>query len=238
MLEWYAARTTLEELIAETHALIRAVHDALTALDPGLTRGALVDVNAPLEAGTCAELFERHARVDLRAALARMHAGAAHEATVVDADAARALVDAARAAGLSLRPGADFEDAFFAIMGERVEPAIGRAQIAVVTEWPAQMAALARTSDDGLTAKRFEMYAAGIELCNAYDELVDPVEQRARFAADNAKRRALDKPELPVDEEFLAALARCPPMCGNALGVDRLLMVLTGARDIGDVVLE
>jgi elongation factor P--(R)-beta-lysine ligase len=123
-----------------------------------------------------------------------------------------------------------------------VEPSLPRDRPTLVERWPAPMAVLARRCDDDpLFAARFEIYAFApsgarpLELCNAFDELTDPVEQRARFLEDNAKRRALGKPELPVDEEFLAALAALPRSAGCALGVDRLLMLLLDAPHIDDV---
>jgi lysyl-tRNA synthetase class 2 len=122
-------------------------------------------------------------------------------------------------------------------MDQKVEPNIGRERPIVVARWPASMAVLARKCDDDPRfADRFEIYAGGLELSNAFDELTDPVEQRARFIDDNAKRRALGKAELPLDEEFLAALAQMPRTAGCALGFDRLLMYLTGATAIDDVI--
>jgi lysyl-tRNA synthetase class 2 len=149
---------------------------------------------------------------------------------------AAALADRARAQGMHLRPGADFDDAFFDVMGKCVEPKIGHRELFVVERWPAQMAVLARKCDDDpLFAERFEIYVGGLELCNAFDELTDPVEQRARFLDDNRARRALGKRELPLDEDFLRALGSMPRTAGIALGFDRLLMWLTGAAHIDDV---
>lgn len=99
------------------------------------------------------------------------------------------------------------------------------------------MAILARAcDDDALFAERFELYAGGLELANAFDELTDPIEQRARFVADNDARAALGKQRLPLDELFLEELARMPPSAGIALGFDRVLMLLLGAARITDVV--
>jgi lysyl-tRNA synthetase class 2 len=185
-------------------------------------------------------LFREHAGIDLRAALARVQAGDA-----------QALVDDVRARSdddrHALRPGADFEDAFFHVMGTHVEPRIGRGRPVVVSRWPASMAVLARRCDDDpLFAERFEVYAhvsargtsstdGALELSNAFAELTDPVEQRARFQEDNARRRALGKPVLPVDEDFLAALGALAPTVGCALGIDRLLMLLVQASEIDEV---
>ena len=91
---------------------------------------------------------------------------------------------------------------------------------------------------DPSTALRFELFAGGFELANAFDELIDPVEQRARFEAESAARRALGKAVYPIDEALLSALGQMKPTAGIALGLDRLVMLLTGADHIADVRLE
>jgi len=110
--------------------------------------------------------------------------------------------------------------------------------ILLVVDDPARMAALSRIRrDEPLVCERFELYAGGLELANAFTELTDPAEQRRRLEADNAARRKLGKPELPIDEGFLAALERGLPDCaGAALGLDRLIMLLTDTPDIRRVV--
>ena len=107
-------------------------------------------------------------------------------------------------------------------------------------DYPSAMAALARTPPaDPSIAERWELYIAGLELANAYSELVDPVEQRRRFEACADLRRSDGREVYPIDEKFLAALeAGMPPTAGCALGVDRLLMVLADTDDIADVVFE
>lgn len=106
-----------------------------------------------------------------------------------------------------------------------------------VYDFPAEQAALARIRpDDPPVAERFEVFVEGIELANGYHELTDATEQRRRFAADNAKRSELGLPELPVDESLLAALEAGLPECaGVAIGVDRLVMLAVGVRDIRGV---
>jgi lysyl-tRNA synthetase class 2 len=118
-----------------------------------------------------------------------------------------------------------------------LEPALRDEGAVLITEWPAQQAALARLHPDHPEiALRFELYVDGIELANGYDELRDPIEQRARFADELAQREREGRAVL-LDEAFLAALdAGLPACCGVALGVDRLLMALTGAQQIRDVV--
>ena len=146
-----------------------------------------------------------------------------------DGDAGRAgdtaaLRAAAAAIGTPPRDGEGWEDLFFRLLLERVEPRIGRDRATFLTHWPAPQAALARRDPaDPRAALRFELFAAGIELANAFDELTDPAEQRARFAADVAARRAIHGAEgWDVDEDFLAALEfGMPEGSGIALGFDR-----------------
>lgn len=130
------------------------------------------------------------------------------------------------------------EDRFFRLLVERVEPALAALDHAVfLTEYPASQASLARKKDDDPgVAERFELYVAGVELCNGFGELTDPVEQRARFEADLEARRRNGKPLYPIDERFLEALERgLPPSSGNAVGFDRLVALACGTTRIGDV---
>jgi elongation factor P--(R)-beta-lysine ligase len=131
------------------------------------------------------------------------------------------------------------EDRFDVDLVEKVEPGIGRLGGAVVLKnYPAEVAALARTkADDPRKAERWELYLDGIEVANAYSELVDPVEQRARFEACAALRRARGNPIYPLDEAFLNELGRMPPSGGIALGVDRLVMLLGGFSSLDEVLL-
>ncbi len=212
MLEWYRPGADMAELMAETEALLRAV------LPPVVTcRGVRTDLSC-FEHLTMAEAFARFAGADLLGTLG---------------DAA-AL---ARSAGVRLRQDEDWEDLFFRLLLDRVEPRIGHDHPTFLTHWPAEQAALARRDPaDPRVALRFELFVAGMELANAFEELTDAGEQRARFLADRARRHALYGPDWPMDESFLAALAHgMPPASGIALGFDRLAMLASGADRIGQV---
>lgn len=118
----------------------------------------------------------------------------------------------------------------------RVEPGLPTDRPVVLLDYPAPQASLARRKpDDPTRAERWELYLGGLELANAYSELTDPVEQRARFAEANAARQRRGEPAYPLDETFLAALADMPPAGGIALGVDRLLMILADVDSLADV---
>lgn len=123
------------------------------------------------------------------------------------------------------------------IISHQIEPQLGHDSPMVITDFPATQAALARKKiENPELAERFEFYVQGVELANGFDELTDAVEQRQRFEQDLNKRKASNLPTHPLDERFLAALEAGLPACaGVALGIDRLLMLMTGASHINEV---
>jgi len=124
------------------------------------------------------------------------------------------------------------DEAFFRIWVDQVQPRLGSDEPVFVTDWPASMASLAKLKPNG-KADRFEAFLHGIELCNGFGELTNADEQRRRLLRDQADRRAANKPVYPVDERFLRALEDgIPETGGNALGIDRLLMLLVNADSI------
>ncbi|MBZ9557438.1 MULTISPECIES: EF-P lysine aminoacylase EpmA [unclassified Modicisalibacter] len=142
------------------------------------------------------------------------------------------------------RGGLDMHDAdrdgcLDLLMSLAIEPTLGREGIDVVVDYPASQAALARHATDAegdRVAARFEVYVAGLELANGYDELVEAGEQAARFAADNAAREAAGKPAVAVDRRLIAALeAGMPEGSGVALGIDRLIQLALGKASLAEV---
>ena len=124
------------------------------------------------------------------------------------------------------------------IMSHLIEPRLAGLGMCYIYDYPASQAALARIVHSGgvEVGQRFELYVNGMELANGYCELTDPVEQRARFIADNSRRREKGLAEQPLDELLLAAMEHGLPACsGVALGIDRLLMLVTGVTDIREV---
>ena len=213
MLEWYRPGATMDSLIAEAEAYLRAV------LPPMVTcRGVTTDLTV-CERLTMADAFALYVGADLLA-------------TAGDAPALAA------AAGTRLRNNETWEDLFFRQLLEHVEPRIGRAHPTFLTHWPAAQAALARRDPaDPRVAERFELFVCGIELANAFVELTDrPAEQRARFLQDRARRHAIGGEDWPLDEAFLAAMTHgMPAAAGIALGFDRLAMIAAGADRIDQV---
>lgn len=129
------------------------------------------------------------------------------------------------------------KDQFDEMLVEYVEPHLGIATPTFLCDYPAVLGALARLSPaDPTVAERFELYVAGLELTNGFSELIDPVEQRARFLAEQAAIRLQGRDPGPMSEPFLDGLSTMPPAAGIALGVDRLVMLFAGAERIDQVV--
>ncbi len=212
MLEWYRPGLSFTGLMDETEALLRAV------LPPVVSCAGMQTELSRFERLTVAEAFTRYGGADVL--------GTAGDALAL-----------ARGAGAALRPGEDWEDLFFRLLLERIEPRLGHAHPTFLTHWPVAQAALARRDpDDPRVALRFELFVCGMELANAFEELTDPDEQRGRFLEDRARRHALYGSDWPMDEDFLAALAHgMRPASGIALGFDRLAMIAAGAPRITDV---
>jgi len=232
MLELYRAGADYEGIMADLERLLEACARALSSDGSARVRrgGRDLDLAAPYERLTCDEAFRRHAGVDLGACLA----GAGGPA-----GAGARLAAEARAAGHDPGPaGEAFDDVFFRIMLDAVEPRLGLERPVYLVDWPASMAALSRVKrDDPRWAERFELYAGGLELANGFTELTDPAEQRARLVEEQALRARLSRPVFPLDEAFLEAVGRMPEAGGVAVGFDRVLMLLVEAETIADVLL-
>jgi len=221
LLEWYRAHADSTALADDLHAILAALAPLAEAFaatvgrPPGLRREWL---RQPLPQMSVAALFQRHLNVELRGL----------------ASAAQ-LRQAAERAGLgqALQGLPDAYDALFSALWVALEPRIGPEPLLVV-DWPAPLASLARLKPgDPSLAERMELYVGGLELANGFAELTDAAQQRQRFEAHLAQRRAQGLPALPLDEAFLGALEQgLPPSAGMALGVDRLVMVVAGVQDI------
>jgi elongation factor P--(R)-beta-lysine ligase len=224
MLEMYRAGTDYRGIMEDLEALLAACARALhPAGEARLVRGGrAVDLTPPFERLTVDQAFFSRAGIDLAAC---------------GSDAAR-LRAAAAARGLDAgTEGEGFDDAFFRVFLAAVEPTLGSSRPTYLLDWPASMAALARLGPGERRAERFELYVAGLELANGFSELTDAAEQRRRLGEEQALRRRLARPAYPIDERFLEAVGRMPEAGGVALGLDRLLMLLAGARSIDEVLL-
>ena len=230
LLEWYRVDAGLEAMAADLEGLLGHLAPmARTFLEDDALAGAgsvpgehMVRLRAlegaPFARATVAKLFAVHLKMNLSGV-----------------ETVEALRQAAQEAGREAPAGEDFT-ALFSRLWLDVEAEFPDAPLLVV-DWPAPTASLARLKPgDPTVAERMELYAGGLELANGFAELTDPAEQRARFERDLAQRAEQGLRTVPLDEPFLGALEEgMPPAAGMALGVDRLVMLLSGADRIRNV---
>ena len=212
MLEWYRVNADYTDIMTDCEKLIPFLADQFPHTDPDF------DWSPPYPRYTISELFTRFAQIDLTRALEdetywRQEAELALNQLLVDDDT--------------------FEDIFFRIWLDLIEPNLGQEKPTIVYDYPAEMAALARRkSDDPRWAERFEIYARGFELGNAFSELTDPVELLERFQHNNAQRELYGFPTHPIDYDLIEASGKMAPTGGIAMGVERLLQAITGVADL------
>jgi lysyl-tRNA synthetase class 2 len=224
MLEWYRVREDYTRVIQDSLALLSLAAD-VAGTKVLRHRDAACDPRADADWLTLADAFTHLAGIDLMATLSPEGIG--------DTTALRAR---ARRGGIDVADNDDWSDMFSKILTLRIEPRLGMERPCILYEYPVCEAALARVSPrDARVAERFELYACGVELANGFGELTDPVQQRARFERDMAKKEDVYGLRYPLDEDLLAALSHMPPASGVALGFDRLVMLVTGAPNIDAV---
>ncbi len=222
LLEWYRAGEPYGTLMADCAAILAQTAEA--AGTKHLTfRGRSADAFAEPERLTVAEAFTRFAGIDL---LATLPGGEPDR---------EAFADRARAAGIRVGDDDRWGDIFSRVLVEKIEGHLGIGRATILDQYPAVQAALARPASDRRVAERFELYACGVELANGFGELTDAAEQRRRLEREMAEKERIYGERYPLDEDFLAALATMPPACGIALGLDRLVMLATGASRIEQV---
>lgn len=204
LVEWYRAFGSADAVMADTEQLVARAAEAVS----GQRRLRLAASGDPRELSVSPP-FER---LPVRQAFER-YAGVPDAVALAAQDPER----------------------YFEILVAEVEPGLAaEARPVFLTEYPLSQASLARVCPhDPTVAERFELYVGGLELCNGFGELTDPAEQRRRFEAEQARRRAAQEPVYPLDERFLAALVEgLPPTAGNALGLDRLVLLAAGVNDL------
>jgi lysyl-tRNA synthetase class 2 len=223
LLEWYRAEAPYDEVMKDCMAILAAAAEATPARQFTF-RGRTADPLAAPETVTVAEAFRRFASIDLLATVS------------ANGGDGEALAAQARAAGIRLAEDDTWSDIFSRVLVEKIEPYLGIGRPMILSEYPAMEAALARPrAADPRVAERFELYVCGVELANGFGELTDPAEQRRRFEAEMAEKQRVHGERYPIDEDFLAALSVMPQASGCALGLDRLVMLATGAARIEQV---
>lgn len=225
MLEWYRVGETYESLMRDSAELLALAAETVGAIRFSWREGQ-VDPFAEPERLSVAEAFERHAGIDL---LKTVSASGETDR--------EGLAAALGKAGIRHAADDGWADLFSRVLVERIEPALGFGRATILYGYPVSEAALARPSaEDPRVAERFELYACGVELANAFGELTDTAEQRRRFELEMGQKQRIYGETYPLDEDFLEALAHMPEASGIALGFDRLVMLATGASRIEQVI--
>ncbi len=222
LVEWYRAGEPYGTLMEDCAAILAVAVEAAGTKHLSF-RGRSADAFAEPERLTVAEAFARFAGIDL---LATLPGGEANR---------DAFARAAQAAGIRIGDDDRWGDIFSRVLVEKIEGHLGLGRATILDQYPAVQAALARPASDRRVAERFELYACGVELANGFGELTDAVEQRRRLEREMAEKERIYGERYPIDEDFLAALAAMPQACGIALGLDRLVMLATGASRIEQV---
>lgn len=223
-LEWYEAYADYEKVMDTTEKYVISLAETLNQARELTYRGTAIDLRPPWPRYRVRDCFLDRSGIDLDAC-----------------DDLEAFSSAARARGYGVREDDDWDDLFHRVFLSAVEPTLPADRPVFLTEYPARLPSLARrVPDNPRYVERFELYMGGLELANAFTELNDPVEQRARFEADREVKRSQDGPDRyvgGVDEALLAALEYgMPPSGGIAFGLDRLAMLFADVETIDPVI--
>jgi lysyl-tRNA synthetase class 2 len=222
MVEWYRAHAPYDRIATDVERLVAHTARALLGETHIDGRHGRIDLQQPWPRVTVAEAFRVFANIDLGAA----------------SDVETFRRQALAVGCTSIDDGDDWDSTFHKLLVERVEPGLASMGRGVhLRQYPAALAALARLSpQDATVAERFESYAGGLELANGFGELTDARIQRRRFCDERRIRQRRGRTALPLDEAFLRDLEEMAPASGVALGLDRLIMLVTSAEQIDDVV--
>lgn len=228
MLEWYRCNTTYEQMMQDTIDIVRQATSACQKKELRF-ENRTSDPFEPWQKLTICDAFALYANIDLTSCLP--------ETADLEPNPDKIRNEAVKI-GIQCSDSDRFEDIFFRIMLDKIEPFLGDGVPTILYDYPTCLGALARRKPtDERFVERFEVYACGVELCNAFSELTDATEQKTRFLHDQKMKLDLYGQTYPIDEDFLNALAYGMPNCsGNALGVDRLVMLISGASNIHDCV--
>lgn len=220
MLEWYRAHADYNDIMEDCKALLRGI-----ASDLGIREfksGELAcDPFAEWEIISVREAFQKYAGFDL----------------LLGMDDPADFQSYAEEAGVPLVQDSQLDDTFHAFMAHKIEPYLGVGRPTILCDYPNFISSLAKECEkDRRFVERFELYVCGIELANAFSELIDADKQRENFILDMAAKESLYGFTYPVDEDFLKALEYGMPESGGiALGVDRLAMLYAGVDDISKI---
>jgi len=218
MIEWYSKNSDYTNIMEDCENLVTS----LAPSTPITYQNTEIDLTTPWPRKSVNELFIEFTKINL-----------------LENQTYEEFANTATSHNLDINACCTWDDIFFKIFLNHIEPNLDKSRPLFVYDYPSTQAALARKSPtEPFFAERFELYIAGIELCNAFSELIDPEEQRSRLIEEQKEREKLGKTVFPIDEDFLNHLKSIKEPCaGNALGLDRLFMILMNKKSIEDVLL-
>lgn len=220
MIEWYRANADYNDIMDDCEGLLRRCTKAAN-VSTLRYKDFVCDPFKKFEKLTVSEAFQQYAQIELEPLL----------------EDTQGLRQAVQALGLHTAADDAWDDLFFRVMDAKIEPFLGMGQATFLYDYPVSMASLSKKkASDPRFAERFELYVCGVELANAFSELTDAGEQLARFKEEMIYKQKLYGEQYPIDYDFIEALEYGLPESGGiALGIDRLVMLITGAPDIEDV---
>lgn len=222
MLEWYRAPGTYQDIMDDTENLFKFVGKKLNK-ESVTYKGKEINISENWHRQSMKEVWQNFIGVSLdnHLELNQMQELAKTKGYIVDSTDA-------------------YEDLFYKIFLNEIEPNLGNDKPIFVHDFPAQMTSLSRLcEDDSRYAERFELYVGGLELANAFGELTDAHVQKQKLEEDLVKRKALGKETWPVDPDFIGALESGIASAGGiAMGVDRMVLLFTGAKDLNEVIFQ
>jgi lysyl-tRNA synthetase class 2 len=218
MIEWYRENANYFDLMTDCENLIKT----LAGKTQLIYQEKKIDLKTPWEKISTQELFLKYCNINL-----------------LENKSFESFSKTAKKQNLDINACEDWDDIYFKIFLNHIEPHLGQKTPVFVYDYPSTQAALAKkNAKNPFFAERFELYIAGIELTNAFSELIDAKEQKERLKEEQQIRKKLGKTVFDIDEEFLASLESIKiPCAGIALGVDRLIMLLLNQKSIEDVLL-
>lgn len=220
ILEWYRAGANYKDIMQDCEELLRACLSSL-GQEEFVYQSHRCNPFKEWKYLSVCEAFQEYASIEL-------------ECYLEDIEAFKAVI---AEKGMHVAVDDAWDDLFFRVMMEKIEPFLGMDSPTILYDYPVCMASLSkRKEEDPRFAERFELYVCGVELANAFSELTDPKEQAQRFSAEMDMKEKLYGERYPVDDDFLEALEYgLPPSGGIALGIDRLVMLCSGRDNIEDV---